>query len=136
MGRPTRLSFCPSQRKQPSMSFYNNPAESNLMATLERPTNQMLVRSELGKSKRSTFDLPTNPDHAYGVPLRRDEEGCGKVISSWQNHEGARCTDLGTNFTAVNKNAINAGATTAADTKTFSTHTAAKSGPLPPFQSS
>merc|ERR1711871_1080349 len=95
------------------MSFYNNPAEDNLVASLERPTNLMLVRSELGKTKRSTFDLPADANHAYGVPLRRDEEGCGKVISSWKTHGGSRITELGTNFAAVNKTALRAGATTA-----------------------
>ena len=100
-------------------AYYNNEAEDNLVATLERPSNLMLVRSELGKSKRSTYDLPTDPGHAYGVPLRRDEEGCGVVISSWKNHDGKRITELGTNFAAVNRNAMKAGAVTAQDIKEY-----------------
>lgn len=42
--------------------------------------NPLLVHPEVGKTKRTVYNLPTE-SHTYGVPLQRDPETAGQGTS-------------------------------------------------------
>lgn len=52
------------------------------MERLIQNRNPLLVKDDVGKPKPCTVKLP-NKDHTYGKPENRDQDGAGKLTSSW-----------------------------------------------------
>ena len=82
-----------------------------------RPKNNPLIhRSEVGKPSFHN-DLPPLPeDYTFGAPLKRDPEGAGQVMLTWQSHAPPKSKmsyDFGRNFLALNRNAVGASCTDA-----------------------
>ena len=64
---------------EPGHSFYEK---------LHKTRNFLLVRDDVGKPKLCVRDLPVE-GHVYGFQPRKDAEGAGKLISSWQEHQAS-----------------------------------------------
>eukprot|EP00916_Digyalum_oweni_P014575 GHVL01023903.1.p1 GENE.GHVL01023903.1~~GHVL01023903.1.p1 ORF type:complete len:142 (+),score=18.65 GHVL01023903.1:125-550(+) len=54
--------------------------------------NQLLAKSDVGKSKTYCIDLPAG-DMIYGKQSKCDAEGVRSVTSSWKQHDPSRDTD-------------------------------------------
>ena len=52
----------------------------------KRSKNQLLMPTEVGCAKGSVRDLPS-PEHRYGYQQKKDREGAGALLSSWQLHK-------------------------------------------------
>lgn len=67
-----------------------------------RPTNPLLLRSDVGRAKPSCYDLPDNT-FTFGRPGPQDEETARDVSMNWQNHVPSVAPDrTATNFVAHN----------------------------------
>ena len=68
-------------------------------------TNVLLVHSELGKSKRVTFELPSSKESGfvYGLEKPRDLEGARDVSMRWVEHQPNPDNKPGPDFIAMNK---------------------------------
>jgi hypothetical protein len=78
---------------------------------LQDSGNFLLRKDEVGKAKPSLYHLP--PDgFAYGMPLRRDREGAGPVLSSWKQHTNTQSIQPGLDFIRINTSSIAAGCST------------------------
>eukprot|EP00695_Tsukubamonas_globosa_P000368 TRINITY_DN1266_c0_g1_i1.p1 TRINITY_DN1266_c0_g1~~TRINITY_DN1266_c0_g1_i1.p1 ORF type:complete len:235 (-),score=54.70 TRINITY_DN1266_c0_g1_i1:52-684(-) len=64
--------------------------------------NPVLVEPEVGKTKRSVYDLPST-DFTFGKKLQRDPEGAGEVILTWKEHEPNPDAVPGRDFVALNR---------------------------------
>jgi hypothetical protein len=78
-----------------------------------RPKNNPLIhRSEVGKPSFHN-DLPPLPhDYTFGAPLKRDPEGAGEVMLTWQSHappQSKMTYDFGRDFLALNRNSVKSG---------------------------
>jgi len=80
--------------------------------------NPLLQRVVLGKSKRSTYNLPQNT-FVYGKPNIHDGEGCAEVLSTWVEHHANPDAVPGRDFMALNKRATISKMTTPADVTAF-----------------
>merc|ERR1712100_820059 len=80
--------------------------------------NPLLQRVVLGKSKRSTYNLPYN-NFVYGKPNIHDGEGCAEVLSTWVEHHANPDSVPGRDFMALNKRATISKMTTPADVTAF-----------------
>lgn len=78
----------------------------------KKATNTLLVKTELGKVRQTTFNLP-GPQHTYGKALFREDEGTGEMIMSWMEHVPNPHARPGRDFKALNKNAVVSGMVTA-----------------------
>ena len=82
--------------------------ESNMRCGVNRKsqnTNVLLVHSELGRSKRVTFELPSSKDQTfvYGLEKPRDLEGARDVSMRWVEHQPNPDNKPGPDFIAMNK---------------------------------
>lgn len=77
-------------------------------------SNCLLIRPELAKVKRTTYDLPTGP-HTFGKPLSRDPENARDVTSKWKEHIRNPDKVPGKDFTALNRSAVIEGLVSAKD---------------------
>jgi len=75
-------------------------------------SNPLLVRTELAKVKPTTYDLP-GQGHTFGKALERDAEDAGAVTMSWKEHVKNPHQVPGSDFRALNREAIKAGQHTA-----------------------
>ena len=71
-------------------------------------SNPLLVRTELAQVKPTTYDLPTS-GHTFGKALERDAEDAGAVTMSWKEHVKNPDQVPGSDFRALNREAIKAG---------------------------
>lgn len=84
-----------------------------------RPTNLLLVREDVGKSRLSTFDLPDD-GFAYGKPSKFEPEGAREVCMRWVAHTPSREREAGApDFVHFNKRAGMAGITNATELKHY-----------------
>jgi len=84
-----------------------------------RPTNALLVKDNVGKSRQSTYDLP-DETFAFGKPNNLETEGAREVTMKWVAHTPSVDRDVGLlDFVHFNKKAGMAGITTATDLKYF-----------------
>jgi hypothetical protein len=88
-------------------------ADGDIIVGRARPKNNPLIRrSEVGKSCVHN-DLPSLPqDYTFGAPLKRDPEGAGEVMLSWQSHatpSHKKAYDFGRDFMTLNKQSLCAG---------------------------
>mmetsp|Transcript_22219 Transcript_22219/g.36814 ORF Transcript_22219/g.36814 Transcript_22219/m.36814 type:complete len:208 (-) Transcript_22219:127-750(-) len=81
--------------------------------------NVLLVKTELGKSRKTTYSLPPDPAFTYGKRLPIDFEGAGQVISSWKEHTPNPDAIPGRDFKAINKMAVTSGAVTSHEQADF-----------------
>ena len=71
-------------------------------------TNPLLVKNELGRSKRCTIDLPPS-DFVYGKVEAKDAEGAKEVTLTWKGYQPKAASDSGRDFVQTNKAAIMSG---------------------------
>ena len=57
----------------------------SLQQYLKNTNNCLLVREEIGKAKRTCYDLPKE-GHCYGVNHEADFEGAREVTTNWATH--------------------------------------------------
>ncbi|EGR29037.1 hypothetical protein IMG5_164490 [Ichthyophthirius multifiliis] len=67
--------------------------------------NKLLKKSEVGKGKQSTYNLPPIT-HTYGKPPRRDSENAKDVTMSWQYHQQTKDQEPPRDFIRLNKNCV------------------------------
>lgn len=88
-------------------------ADGDIVVGRVRPKNNPLIhRSEVGKPSFHN-DLPPLPgDYTFGAPLKRDPEGAGEVMLTWQCHappQSKMSYDFGRDFLALNKRSVQEG---------------------------
>lgn len=88
-------------------------ADGDVIVGRARPKNHPLIRrAEVGKSVVCS-DLPSLPaDYTFGAPLKRDAEGAGEVMLSWQSHATPthkKAYDFGRDFMTLNRQSLQAG---------------------------
>jgi hypothetical protein len=104
--------------------------------------NPLLAKNEIGHSKRTTYDLPKDPEHSFGVKNVPDKEGAGKVILTWKEHTPNPDSVPGRDFLKLNKMSVKDKALTPqqvneyrkthdARRETGKKHVAEKANPLP-----
>lgn len=69
-------------------------------------SNPLLVKSQLGTVKSTSYDLPTDFQFTYGMRQERDGLTAGLVIENWAQHTGTKDKLPARDFTALNKAAI------------------------------
>jgi len=94
-------------------------SDGDIVVGRVRPKNNPLIhRSEVGKPSFHN-DLPPLPeDYTFGAPLKRDPEGAGEVMLTWQCHsppQSKMVYDFGRDFLALNRRSVEVGCTTAKD---------------------
>ena len=57
-------------------------SRDRLKRAMWKEKNVLLTRDDIGRSKPSTYNLP-NEGHAYGVKMRQEAYGVGKLTSEW-----------------------------------------------------
>jgi len=92
-------------------------ADGDIVVGRVRPKNNPLIhRSEVGKPSFHN-DLPPLPeDYTFGAPLKRDFEGAGEVMLTWQCHsppQSKMVYDFGRDFLSLNRRSVEEGCTTA-----------------------
>lgn len=73
---------------------------------LQNSKNFLLVKNEIGRGKKSTRDLP-DENYFYGSKQRKDREGAGAVISSWQEHKPTAVVQTEKDFRKLNRMSLN-----------------------------
>ena len=68
----------------------------------KRSKNQLIIPSEVGRAKGSVRDLPS-PNHSYGYQQRKDREGAGALLSSWQIHRPTKGPSSQKDYGKLNK---------------------------------
>jgi len=81
-------------------------------------SNPLLVKTEIGRTRRSTFDLPPS-QHAFGKVNRADLEGAKEVTLTWQDHRPGFHPRAAKDFVSMNRRAAMRGASNAKDVKSF-----------------
>ncbi len=85
-------------------------ADGDIIVGRRRPKNNPLIRrAEVGKPAFHN-DLPPLPtDYTFGAPLKRDPEGAGDVMLTWQQHcppVSKMTYDFGRDFVTLNRKSI------------------------------
>ena len=73
---------------------------------LQNSNNVLLVKDDVGKAKKCVRDLP-HQDFSYGSKLKKDSEGAGAVLSSWQIHRPTFGEEAEKDFKRLNKMSLN-----------------------------
>ena len=73
-----------------------------------RGNNPLLVKNDVGRSKPSTFTLPSD-EFIYGRPDRKDPEDAKAITTSWQNHSKSNPKEAGKDYLRMNKKSISNG---------------------------
>jgi hypothetical protein len=69
-------------------------------------TNPLLIKPQLGSVKASTFALPPDFNHTYGLEQVRDGLTSEMVVGTWAQHDGTKGMVPARDFKALNKAAI------------------------------
>merc|ERR1712227_231626 len=80
--------------------------------------NPLLQRLELGKSRRTTYEVPQD-GFVYGRPNIHDGEGANEVLSTWVEHHANPDSVPGRDFMALNKRATISKMVSAKDVTAF-----------------
>ena len=64
--------------------------------------NTLLVRADIGQPKPFTHTLPLE-NHAYGMPLKREQHGAAKLTSEWQVYEATTTKEGPKDFRRLNR---------------------------------
>ncbi len=73
-------------------------------------TNYVLVKSEVGKSRQPTRDLPSH-DHVYGKPNKKDTHHAVDLLTTWTIPQTKEVISKESDFQKLNKAAIHVKAT-------------------------
>lgn len=73
---------------------------------LQNSNNILLVKDDVGKAKQSVRELPDR-DYSYGSKFKKDSEGAGAIISSWQVHKPTAYTETEKDFRKLNRMSLN-----------------------------
>ena len=108
-------------------------ADGEFVVGRARPKNNPLIhRSEVGKPAFHN-DLPTLPDgYTFGAPLKKDPEGAGDVMLTWQCHappSSKQEYDFGRDFVTLNKKSVQMHCVTPKDVQEFRHYTDARIKP-------
>ncbi|OMJ95049.1 hypothetical protein SteCoe_1583 [Stentor coeruleus] len=85
---------------------------------LQNSKNILLVKDDVGRAKKCIRDLPTE-GFSYGSKLKKDPEGAGSVISSWQVHKPTNEQQAEKDFKKLNKMSLNSKLTTSKQVTEF-----------------
>jgi len=69
-------------------------------------TNPLLIKPMLGSVKASTYDLPPDFEHEYGLKQMRDGLTSEMVVGSWAQHDGTQGMMPARDFKGLNKAAV------------------------------
>jgi len=72
-------------------------------------TNSLLIKPLLGAVKASTYDLPKDFEHEYGLVQVRDGLTSEMVVGSWAQHDGTQGMMPARDFKTLNKCAVVSG---------------------------
>jgi len=72
-------------------------------------TNPLLIKPSLGQVKPTTYNLPSNFQHEYGLKQERDGLTSEAVVGNWAQHDGTKGQMPARDFKALNKSAVQAG---------------------------
>jgi|EP00908_Phaeocystis_cordata_P018812 hypothetical protein len=72
-------------------------------------SNPLLTKTQLGTVKATTYDLPPDFQHSYGLAQVRDGLTAGMVVDNWLAHDGTKDVAPARDFKALNKGAVMAG---------------------------
>jgi hypothetical protein len=78
----------------------------------------LLLKDDVGKSKPSTHELPSQ-GFTYGRSAGHDAEGAGAVISSWKVHRPSTRGAVPRDFRRLNAKSVSQGCFTAKHVKAF-----------------
>jgi hypothetical protein len=53
------------------------------MLPVNLPKKRTLIKDRVGCVRTSTYSLPTDPNHVYGLKNRFQQEGTSEIISNW-----------------------------------------------------
>lgn len=73
---------------------------------LQNSKNILLVKDDVGKAKQSVRELP-NSNYSYGSKFKKDYEGAGAIISSWQVHNPTTHIETEKDFRKLNRMSLN-----------------------------
>lgn len=85
---------------------------------LQDSKNVLLVKDDVGKAKKCVRNLPSG-EFSYGSKLRKDPEGAGAVISSWQVHKPTLDNIAEKDFKRLNKLSLDQKLTSAKQVSDF-----------------
>lgn len=98
-------------------------ADGDIIVGRPRPKNNPLIhRSEVGKPSFHNDMPPLPADYTFGAPLKRDPEGAGDVMLTWQSHSpppSKRSYDFGRDFVTLNKKCVESQCINAKDVAEF-----------------
>lgn len=87
-------------------------ADGDIIIGRIRPKNNPLIhRSEVGKPAFHNDMPPLPKDYTFGAPLKKDAEGAGEVMLTWQEHRPPASKvsyDFGRDFMTLNKRSVKA----------------------------
>lgn len=73
--------------------------------TADSKFNRLIMKSQLGRSKHSSYNLP-GKYHTYGAKVPRNEEGAKEVVLTWVPFEKKGGDEKSMNIMKMNKRAI------------------------------
>jgi hypothetical protein len=85
---------------------------------LQNSKNVLLLKDEIGRGKKSIRDLPDD-SYFYGCRQKKDLEGAGAVISSWQEHKPTQSHQTEKDFRRLNRMSLNQKLITAKQVSNF-----------------
>lgn len=98
-------------------------ADGDVIVGRRRPKNNPLIRRiEVGKPAFHNDLPPLPPNYTFGAPLKRDPEGAGDVMLTWQSHSPpvSKVTyDFGRDFVSLNRKGISDGCLSAKQTTEY-----------------
>jgi len=98
-------------------------ADGDIIVGRVRPKNNPLIhRSEVGKPSFHNDMPPLPADYTFGAPLKKDPEGAGDVMLTWQCHTPppSKLTyDFGRDFLSLNKQSVKSHCVNAKDVAGF-----------------
>jgi len=87
-------------------------ADGDIIIGRIRPKNNPLIhRTEVGKPAFHNDMPPLPADYTFGAPLKKDAEGAGEVMLTWQEHRPPQSKlsyDFGRDFLTLNKRSVKA----------------------------
>ena len=67
------------------------------------------MKAQLGAVKATTYSLPEDFQHEYGLRQERDGVTAGDVVDNWADNDGSHSAVAARDFRALNKAAISSG---------------------------
>lgn len=107
--------------QQPPLAFPGDIYEDGdyrKIAPRDQKVNTLLVRSQLGKVRATTYSLPGDT-FVYGQQDQLVEAGAAGSVNSWQEHRGNAAEIPNRDFVRLNKYAAMNGVTTSKDVADF-----------------